>query len=372
MMSARSTASPPLLNGAIWGVGTLAAEAILLSVAYVAIAQAGGSQRYDATSGGYLYDPSYPSEGAGSFLQIAIPLALLLALLIGLAGWFVTHWTLTTTRRSLAHVDHWNERHPGNTIAPAATRDEQRDLENVVAQLLERLETGFANGSRFAANASHELRTPLAASRTMMQVAMKTPKDDETTRVLTRLLQLNDRMIGITGALLDLAAAENEFAIADVELRAVVADTIALLEPEISERRVRLHLNLDDVTVRGHDALLRQLVTNLIRNAIVHNDVGGSLAVTLHGGTSTVFAIENDGSRIDLDDLTLLTQPFTRLEERTSRKSGSGLGLAIVSSIVDAHKAELIMTARPRGGLITQVVFAAANSTAPPPSSTTR
>ena len=77
-------------------------------------------------------------------------------------------------------------------------------------------------------------------------------------------------------------------------------------------------------------------------------------------------------TRVDLDDLTLLTQPSTRLEERTSRRSGSGLGLAIVSSIVDAHKAELIMTARPRGGLITQVVFAAANSTAPPPSSTTR
>jgi len=243
-------------------------------------------------------------------------------------------------------------------IAVTSGNDESRDVVVAINTLLDRLHEGFADGSRFAANASHELRTPLAASRTMLQVALKTPRDPETDRLLSRLLVVNDRMIGITEALLDLAAAENDLVTTRVGLRSVVADAITLLEPEIAARRLRLSLRLDDVHVTGNETLLRQLVTNLIRNAVVHNVERGALAVTLHDGDVATLAVENDGPRLDPESVPRLMQPFARREERTHRTEGSGLGLAIVARIVDAHHSSLVLTARPSGGLIAQVAFA--------------
>ncbi|ROR81668.1 two-component system, OmpR family, sensor histidine kinase VanS [Plantibacter flavus] len=324
------------------------------------------SPTYDPASGGFISTGGGLVEGSMSvgpdpmaLSWVAAPIMLISVVTAGLLGWFIGRRAEAPLRRALAAVGdidmtvRTRARLGGGT--PGAVSQEVIVAFNA---LLDRLQSGFADGSRFAANASHELRTPLAASRVMLQVAKKTPRDPDTDRLLSRLLLVNDRMIGITEALLDLASAENELATSHVPLRSVVADTIALLEPEISQRGLRLRLRLDEVEVVGHEALLRQLVTNLIRNAVVHNLNGGILTVTLHGGAAATLAIENDGARVDPASIPRLMHPFARQEERTHRSGGgSGLGLAIVARIVDAHDGELTLTARPSGGMIAQLVL---------------
>lgn len=364
----------PVRIGILCASGMLAGQAVLLVAVSLTLGASTAvpvliptpSPTYDAASGGFISPDGGLVEGSMSVATdpamlswVAAPIMLLSVVTAGLLGWFIGRRAEAPLRRALAAV--------GDIDMTVRTRARIGEgtpgavsQEVIVAfnALLDRLQSGFADGSRFAANASHELRTPLAASRVMLQVAKKTPRDPDTDRLLSRLLLVNDRMIGITEALLDLASAENELATSRVPLRSVVADTIALLEPEISQRRLRLRLRLDEVEVVGHEALLRQLVTNLVRNAVVHNLNGGLLTVTLHGGAATTLAIENDGARVDPASIPRLMQPFARQEERTHRSGGgSGLGLAIVARIVDAHDGELTLTARPSGGMIAQLVL---------------
>jgi two-component system sensor histidine kinase VanS len=325
------------------------------------------SPTYDAASGGFISPDGGLVEGSMSVATdpavlswVAAPIMLLSVVAAGLLGWLISRRTEAPLRRALAAVgDIDTTVRTRARIGEGTGGDASQEVIAAFNALLDRLRSGFADGSRFAANASHELRTPLAASRVMLQVAQKTPRDPETDRLLARLLLVNDRMIGITEALLDLASAENELTTSPVQLRALVADAIALLEPEISARRLRLRLHLDEVEVVGHEALLRQLVTNLVRNAVVHNLDRGILTVTLHRGTTVALAVENDGAQIDPATIPRLMQPFSRQEERTHRAGGgSGLGLAIVARIVEAHNAELTLTARPSGGMIAQLELA--------------
>ncbi|MFS0853219.1 sensor histidine kinase [Microbacterium sp. 179-I 3D4 NHS] len=244
-------------------------------------------------------------------------------------------------------------------VALEGPGDEFRDLADVFDAMLAQLEAHLAEQQRFAANASHELRTPLAISQTLLEVA-RTDPDADTGAVIARLSEVNARAIELTEALLLLSRADRRtFTRQDVDLSLVAEEAVETLLPLADRRGVRIEVGGSPAMTRGSAALLQQLVTNLVHNAIVHNlRSDGRVAVRTHdlpAGLAVV--VENTGEPVPASRIPTLVEPFQRGAERTRGDDhvGAGLGLAIAERITQAHDGALVLTPRADGGLIATV-----------------
>src|SRR5436189_2513736 len=184
--------------------------------------------------------------------------------------------------------------------------------------MLARLEAHVAEQQRFAANASHELRTPLAISQTLLDVARNDPNRD-TGELLDRLHAVNARAIDLTEALLLLSRADQRsFAREHVDLSLVTEEATETLLPLANKRSVTIETAGDTTPTLGSHALLLQLSTNLVHNAIVHNlPEHGTVWVTttIHPQT-VVLAIENTGENLTPQSVATLAEPFLRGSKR--------------------------------------------------------
>ncbi len=239
-------------------------------------------------------------------------------------------------------------------------RDEFRDLADVFDGMLEQLEAHVAEQQRFAANASHELRTPLAISQTLLEVARDDP-DRDVDELIGRLREVNTRAIELTEALLLLSRAERRtFPRELVDLSLLAEGAVEALLPLADRRGVTVEVGGVAAPVLGSSALLPQLVTNLVLNAIVHNlPSGGAVAVRTHAMPHAVaLVVENTGERLSPSRVATLVEPFQRGAERTrDDHAGAGLGLAIVQRITETHGGTLVLTPREDGGLVVTVWF---------------
>jgi two-component system sensor histidine kinase VanS len=253
-------------------------------------------------------------------------------------------------------------------IQLAGPRDEFRDLADAFDTMLARLEAHVAAQQRFAANASHELRTPLAITQTLLDVARHDPNQD-TGQLLERLHIVNTRAIDLTEALLLLSRTDQRsFTRERVDLSLIAEEATETLLPFAENRGLAIETSGDLTPTLGSHALLLQLTTNLVHNAIVHNlPERGTVWVTTNVHfNSVVLTVENTGEQLSPLLVSTLVEPFQRGAERIrSDHAGVGLGLAIVKSITQAHDGTLTLTPRGTGGLHVMVQLPAA----PPPSS---
>jgi two-component system, OmpR family, sensor histidine kinase VanS len=236
--------------------------------------------------------------------------------------------------------------------------DEFRELADAFDGMLGRLGAHVVEQQRFAANASHELRTPLAVTKILLEVASRNP-DRDTDAVLHRLAAVNTRAIDLTEALLLLSRADQRpFTPEPVDLSLVTEEATEALVPLTTRLGVTIETCGDIAHTAGSPALLLQMTTNLLHNAIVHNLAErGTVWLTtraLPGGA--VLTVENTGEHLDPAVVSTLAEPFRRGTERIQADdSGVGLGLAIVDRIVRAHGGTLTLEARPDGGLLVTV-----------------
>jgi two-component system sensor histidine kinase VanS len=232
--------------------------------------------------------------------------------------------------------------------------DEFRELADAFDAMLARLEAHVAEQQRFAANASHELRTPLAITQTLLEVARNDP-DRADVELVDRLHAVNARAIGLTEALLLLSRAERRsFAPEPVDLSLIAEEATETLLPLAEARDLTLSTSGDLTLATGSHALLLQLTTNLVHNAIVHNLPGpGNVWVTTNAQPkSVVLTVENTGEKLTPQLVSTLVEPFRRGTDRMrSDHAGVGLGLAIVDTITQAHDGTLTLTPRAAGGL---------------------
>jgi two-component system sensor histidine kinase VanS len=238
-------------------------------------------------------------------------------------------------------------------------RDEFRDLADVFDSMLEQLEAHIGEQQRFAANASHELRTPLAISQAMLEVA-RTDPDRDVDALIARLQVVNTRAIELTEALLLLSRADRRsFTRHTVDLSLLTEEAVEALLPLADRRGVAIEVTGVAALTRGSAALLQQLVSNLVLNAVVHNlPSGGRVAVRTHVQEQALaIVVENTGEVIPAQRLATLTEPFQRGAERIRGDDhpGVGLGLAIADRITRAHDGTLVLTPRAEGGLIVTV-----------------
>ena len=235
-------------------------------------------------------------------------------------------------------------------IALDGPRDEFRELAAAFDAMLARLEAHVGEQQRFAANASHELRTPLAITQTLLDVA-RTDPDRDVDLLIERLHAVNLRAIELTEALLLLSRADQRaFTREHVDLSLVAEEATETLLPLAEKRGLTIETSGDTTPTVGSHALLLQLTTNLVHNAIVHNlPERGTVWIATGERTLTV---ENTGEQLSPQTVELLAEPFLRGSDRTrADHAGVGLGLAIAKRITDAHDGILTLAPRDTGGL---------------------
>ena len=297
------------------------------------------------------------SEFLNTMLVISLGALVLLALLSGAVGWVVAG-------RMLAPLSTMNEAAKqaasgdlSRRLSLTGPRDEIRDLADTYDHMLDSLETSLGTYRRFAANASHELRTPLATAQTMIDVTLADPdaSAQQLRSLAQRLRETNRANVETVDALLDLAEAQSgDVYREEVDLGEVVGAALAQLAPEAAAREVALPGPPDGpVVVEGDPVLLRQAVSNLLRNAVRHNVAHGGIELELTSTDDRArLRVSNDGPLVPAERLESLREPFVRGSGRgRTRDAGHGLGLAIVSAVATAHNGVLELSANPSGGL---------------------
>src|SRR6059036_1679689 len=177
--------------------------------------------------------------------------------------------------------------------------------------MLARLEAHVAKQQRFAANASHELRTPLAITQTLLDVARK-QRNGYTGELVDRLHAVNTRAIDLTEALLLLSRADQRsFTREHVDLSLVAEEATETLLPLAEKRGLTIETSGDTTPAIGSHALLLQLSTNLLHNAIVHNlPEQGTVWVTTRPHPTTVeLTVENTGENLTPELVATLAEP---------------------------------------------------------------
>lgn len=294
-------------------------------------------------------------------------------LLVGIAALLA----LLGLRRGLAPLlrlrDALRDRDPESLKAldRNGVQSELRPVIDALNHALERVQAYIALQRRFVADASHQLRTPLATLKT--QIAMARRDDDPRSRdeALAAIDGGVDGMSRLVNQLLTLARAEPGGA----ALRKDVVDfnglTRAALESLAGiafDRAIDLSFEAAAAAlpIRGHVTLLRELVLNLVENALRHIPPGGAVVVTLEQAEAgLLLVVEDNGPGIPEADRELVFQRFHRLAPATVE--GTGLGLAIVREIVAAHDGTIaLMETQPPPGLRVEVRLPAAPEETPP------
>ncbi len=305
--------------------------------------------------GPFIPDRSDLLDAFAPKAAIALAFLLVFGLLGGwmLAGQMLTPLTRITDAARMAASGSLSHR-----IRLHGRRDEFRELADAFDAMLARLEAQVAEQQRFAANASHELRTPLAVTQTLLDVARKDPNRDNG-ELVDRLHAVNTRAIDLTEALLLLTRADQRsFVREHADLSLIAEEATETLLPLAERRGATIETSGDATPTVGSPALLLQMATNLVHNAIVHNlpEQGTVWVRTSVHPENVVLTVENTGEKLTPQLVATLAEPFQRGSKRIrTDHAGVGLGLAIVKRITQAHDGTLTLTPRDAGGLCVTV-----------------
>jgi heavy metal sensor kinase len=265
---------------------------------------------------------------------------------LGLAivgGWFIAGRALAPVDRISEAASDISASNLSRRIDVDKTESELGRLASILNTTFDRLEAAFLRQMRFTADASHELRTPLAIVVSHAELALRKERSASDYRaVIETCLNAARRMENVVEDLLTLARADaGESAIRDepVDLAETVRETATLLRPLAQSRNVHLSLLVRSVAPYGDKERLRELITNLVTNAIMYNRDGGTATIEVRReGDSAVLRVSDTGVGIAEEDQPHIFERFYRSGTARSRESGgSGLGLAIARWIVDAH-----------------------------------
>jgi heavy metal sensor kinase len=289
-------------------------------------------------------------------LAVAIVFSLLLA---GCGGWFLARGSLSP----LAAMASATERITANNLGerlPVGAKDELGRLASRFNELLSRLSASFSQQRQFMADASHELRTPLSVVRTAAQVTLQKPErsNSEYREALAVIEQQASRLSRIVEDMFALTRADMNqlpLEIGEVYLDEIVSDTTRAAGVLAKSKGV--HLNLRDqqeAPYRGDDRLLRQMISNLLDNAIKFTPEAGTVEVRLRRvDTSYEITVTDTGCGIPDELQPRVFDRFFRVDKAragTNGLGGAGLGLAIARSIAELHEGRLTLQSSGPGG----------------------
>ncbi|NJL92397.1 MAG: GAF domain-containing sensor histidine kinase [Anaerolineae bacterium] len=204
--------------------------------------------------------------------------------------------------------------------------------------------------SDFVAEMVHELRTPLAALKLSTNLLQRPKlKDEARTEVIGTMSMEIDRLISLTTEFLDLARLESGRArleIGDFELRKLLEESLQVVEQQAQHRGVTMHLDSSELMVRADRGKIKQVLLNLLTNAIKYNKSEGAevftTAARIEGDTDfCLVSVRDTGVGISREDQQRMFQKFFRVSDTADKVQGTGLGLVIAKRIAEAHGGEM-------------------------------
>jgi heavy metal sensor kinase len=269
------------------------------------------------------------------------PLATVLAVA---GGWFAIGRALLPVRAITHEAERisWQKRH--ERLPVPLTGDELEQLSGTLNSMLDRLEDAFQRINRFSADVSHELRTPLTIIRGELEsIVRQVPCSPQVLDGVGSSLEEVERLTRIVDHLLVLCrldagdqATPNEL----LDLGLLAADTAEQMRLLFVEKELHLNLHVDpNVWVLGGPVRLKQVIVNLLDNAITYSNTGGTIELTVaETGSRARLEIADSGVGIAPEAIPHLFERFYRADRARSRGSGGvGLGLSIVHAIAASH-----------------------------------
>jgi heavy metal sensor kinase len=296
--------------------------------------------------------PEAPIAEALHGLMVMLALGFLVLLGIAIAGGYsLLGRTLRPVDEIVRAAEGITDKNLSERLPVPRTGDEFERISEALNRMIGRLDEAFRIATRFSGDASHELRTPLTVIRGEMESLLETAAvSNEVRERLDDILVELERLTRIVEGLLLVSRLESGEARVDVrtlnlgEQAGLVADQ---MEPLAEDKQVKLRRDLErDVLVNGDEVRLKQVVVNLLDNAIKYTKAGGTVTVSVHA--------QPDHARLEVGDTGIGIAPeaqrhvferFYRTKDvRSSEVEGTGLGLAIVHSIVEAHRGSISVT----------------------------
>lgn len=246
--------------------------------------------------------------------------------------------------------------------------EELRPLTEAFNSMLVRMQHNVEAQRRFVADAAHQMRTPLTGLKTQAQLAMRETDPAQLRHALRQIATSVDRASHLVNQLLALARAEasehSQQSLVALDLDRLLREIVETWVVRALDRRIDLGYEpAGPISIMGNAFLLREMINNLIDNALRYTPEGGQVTCRVVAqGDFALLEIEDNGIGISDDDALLVFDRFYRVDD--TGVEGSGLGLAIVREIAELHRAAVSLRANTKGspdgqacGAIARVVF---------------
>jgi len=311
----------------------------------------------------YLLDQM--SESLARVRRICIAILVVAPIVALGVGGFLSRRSLEPVRQIMRQAREMNARDLHSRLPLSGSGDEMDQLSETLNGLLDRVERRVQELQRFTADASHELRTPLAALRGSAEVMLSRPRSAEELRLLVEeSIAQYERLQRIAEDLLLLARLDSGDAVMrrdSFSLENAVADVVDLYSPTAEEKGLVLVLDRGGAfPIVGDDGRIRQIVGNILDNAIKYTPAPGRVRVTIEGTNGEArIQIQDTGVGIPAGHLPRVFDRFYRVDSSRSalNTSGTGLGLAICRSIVEAHGGRIDLESLPGKGTSATIVL---------------
>jgi two-component system sensor histidine kinase TctE len=246
--------------------------------------------------------------------------------------------------------DHIRSRR-SDDLSPIDSRAVPEEISPLVRSLndmLARLSQSIHSQKRFIADAAHQMKTPLAGMRMQSELAMRQTSREEIQRSLEQLSKSSESATRLVNQLLALARAENDSpqttSLQPTDLRALARDTVQDWFQTALARQIDLGFEEDEreLVVQGNATMLREMLNNLIDNALRYTQVGGRVTISVRADqkrNNVLLEVEDNGPGIASMEREQVFERFYRI--LGSDVEGSGLGLAIVREIAQRHAARI-------------------------------
>lgn len=274
-------------------------------------------------------------------VRALVLLEIVFSLTLGGLAWFSISNGLAPLLRLRSALNR-RERADMAPLDPAATPRELAPVVGAFNGLLERLAAAARSQDAFLADVAHQLRNPLAGAKLQLEwLSERHQSDPDSLHALALMKQTNERMIRQTSQLLTLARAEPgrslKVRLKPLDLAALVTESVQLFVNQAAAKSIDLGFELLPAPLRGERFMLRDLIDNLVDNALRYTPQGGSVTVrTRMGADGAVLEVEDSGPGIPLGKRVSVFRRHVRLDRQTT---GTGLGLAIVREIAQVHGA---------------------------------
>ena len=311
-------------------------------------------------------------EDVDRLTRILAPVGLLILLLAPLGGLLLAKQAIEPLQRLIKTTERLRPSHLDERLELRGVGDELDQLAGKINTFLDQIADHLQKNREFVANAAHDLRSPLAAIQSSVEVTLEKSRSvNEYEELLYQITDEVHHLGQLVNQLLQLAeteATETEIPLEPVPLAEIVIKTVEMFEPVAEESGVRLSFEpAKEIVVMGQPRQLRQVLTNLVDNAIKFTEKGGRVTIGLDFDSKHEYGlmtVSDTGIGIPPEAVDRVFDRFYQVEKSRQRfggKRGNGLGLSICQSIVQSNGGTIIVTSQLGKGTTFSVSLPLAN-----------